>query len=62
MKRAVEYASELVLPDEIRHLLEDTQEYVMADIHEKDKTACHFSWLEHRLIEWFLNHAKEEEV
>jgi hypothetical protein len=53
------YISETALPKELRDVLADAEEYVIKDRYEEDKILVHFSWLKHRLIEWFLNHEKE---
>jgi hypothetical protein len=54
----VRYTSQgsTILPDEIRKLLSDVEKYVLKDKYEEDKIPVHFSYLKHRIIEWFLDH------
>jgi hypothetical protein len=56
MKREIAYESETILPIEITRLIDDTQEYVLADRNDPDKMEVHFSWLRRCITGWFLNH------
>jgi hypothetical protein len=58
-QREIVYESDLILPAELRNALADVEDCVIRDRYEPDKIGVHFSWLKHRIIEWFLNHEKE---
>jgi len=55
-KRTVVYESDVILPEEIVHILSENEVYIRSICRENDKLSCFMGVLRRELLNWFSEH------